>query len=258
MEFYPGFDISPQQEPFGFCYGKGVFGPEAEIRRLDDIRASLEEPGCAGPEAVYSISMDVGMEEDREEIEKRNLLYGAVTYAAGTLGREPVRSQGHIHAVSISCGSSTPEVYEIWDGRAIIYMQESGEDDPGACYAIYAGPGDVVIVPPYWVHATVNGGANRPMTFGAWCVRDYGFEYGQVRAHGGIAYFPYVEDGGIRWRENPAYRCHGLTERGPREYTEFGIRRGVPVYAQFREQRDRFDFVTRPQDYQHLWEGFRP
>ena len=169
MEFYPGFDISPQQEPFGFCYGKGVFGPEAEIRRLDDIRASLEDPGCAGPEAVYSISMDVGMEEDREEIEKRNLLYGAVTYAAGTLGREPVRSQGHIHAVSISCGSSTPEVYEIWDGRAIIYMQESGEDDPGACYAIYAGPGDVVIVPPYWVHATVNGGANRPMTFGAWC-----------------------------------------------------------------------------------------
>ena len=113
-------------------------------------------------------------------------------------------------------------------------------------------------MPPYWVHATVNGGANRPMTFGAWCVRDYGFEYGQVRAHGGIAYFPYVEDGGIRWRENPAYRCHGLTERGPREYTEFGIRRGVPVYAQFREQRDRFDFVTRPQDYQHLWEGFRP
>ena len=98
-----------KQEPFGFCYGKGVFGPEAEIRRLDDIRASLEDPGCTGPEAVYSISMDVGMEEDREEIEKRNLLYGAVTYAAGTLGREPVRSQGHIHAVSISCGSSTPE-----------------------------------------------------------------------------------------------------------------------------------------------------
>ena len=78
MEFYPGFDISPQQEPFGFCYGKGVFGPEAEIRRLDDIRASLEDPGCAGPEAVYAISMDVGMEEDREEIEKRNLLYGAL------------------------------------------------------------------------------------------------------------------------------------------------------------------------------------
>ena len=45
MEFYPGFDISPQQEPFGFCYGKGVFGPEAEIRRLDDIRAFPGGPG---------------------------------------------------------------------------------------------------------------------------------------------------------------------------------------------------------------------
>ena len=140
MEFYPGFDISPQQEPFGFCYGKGVFGPEAEIRRLDDIRASLEDPGCAGPEAVYSISMDVGMEEDREEIEKRNLLYGAVTYAAGTLGREPVRSQGHIHAVSISCGSSTPEVYEIWDGRLSI-CRSPGRTIPGPVTRFTPVPG---------------------------------------------------------------------------------------------------------------------
>lgn len=204
MEFYPGFDISPQQEPFGFCYGKGVFGPEAEIRRLDDIRASLEDPGCAGPEAVYSISMDVGMEEDREEIEKRNLLYGAVTYAAGTLGREPVRSQGAYprreHFLRFLHAGGVRDLGRPGD---YLYAGVRGGRSPGPVTRFTPVPGDVVIVPPYWVHATVNGGANRPMTFGAWCVRDYGFEYGQVRAHGGIAYFPYVEDGGIRWRENP-------------------------------------------------------
>ena len=43
MAFYPGFDLSATKEPFGFKYGKDVFGPEPEIRRLDDIRASLAD-----------------------------------------------------------------------------------------------------------------------------------------------------------------------------------------------------------------------
>lgn len=56
------------------------------------------------------------------------LLYGAVTYAAGRLGDEPVRSQGHIHTISPHSGWSTTEAYEIWSGKAIIYMQF--EEDP--------------------------------------------------------------------------------------------------------------------------------
>ena len=42
MAFHPGFDLWPTKEPFGFEYGQGVFGPEPEIRRLDDIRRRSE------------------------------------------------------------------------------------------------------------------------------------------------------------------------------------------------------------------------
>ena len=35
-------------------------------------------------------------------------------------------------------------------------MQERAADDPGRCYAIEAGPGEVVVVPPGWAHATVS------------------------------------------------------------------------------------------------------
>ena len=103
-------------------------------RKFEDWKISdspLENPDCDGPENLYCISMDVGKKEDRDEIVKRNLLFGAVTYAEGKIGDGPVRSQGHIHAVSPSCGSSTPEVYEIWEGEAVIYMQESAKDDAG-------------------------------------------------------------------------------------------------------------------------------
>ena len=139
-----------------------------EVRRLEDIRHSLEDKNCDGPEELYAIVMDIGNEEDRISMKNRNLLFGAVTYAAGVIGQEPVRSQGHIHAISRSCGASTPEVYEIWEGRAVIYIQQSAEDNPGRCYAVYAEAGDVVIVPPGWVHATVNPDVKHNMTFGAW------------------------------------------------------------------------------------------
>ena len=256
MEFYPGFDIRPTTGPFGFAYGEGVFGPAPEIRRLDDIRASLADPDSRGPEELYAIVMDVGISADREEIIKRNLLFGAVTYAAGTIGQEPVRSQGHIHAVSPSCGSSTPEVYEIWSGEAVIYIQESGEDDPGRCCAVHARPGDVVIVPPGYVHATVNADPRRSMTFGAWCVRDYGFDYRAVRRHGGIAFFPYMDGDTLKWRENPTYQGGKLIIKEARTYEDFFLEPGVPIYTQFRKDPDRFLFVSHPESYPGVWKDY--
>jgi len=68
--------------------------------------------------------MDVGHTEDLSELKKRMLLFGIVIYASGKLGDEPVRSQGHVHAVAPHCGWSTPELFEIWQAHAIIHAQE--------------------------------------------------------------------------------------------------------------------------------------
>ena len=254
-----GFDIRPTVNPMGFAYGEGVFGPEVEVRHLDAIRKSLRDPKCEGPDEVYAIAMDVGNVCDKAEMLKRDLLYGAVTYASGRLGEEPVRSQGHIHAVSASCGMSTPEVYEIWSGAAVIYMQERDTDDPGRCFAVYAGPGDVVIVPPYWAHATISADAAQPLTFGAWCVRDYGFVYDGVRAHGGMAFFPLVnEDGSLKWLHNDAYDAGEIIIKRPEDYAQLGLEKGVPIYTQFVNDPDRFLFVSKPQTVGDVWEGFVP
>ena len=97
MKFNPGFDIEPTTNPMGFVYGPDVFGPPVENRLLKDIRKSLSDPDCDGPEVVYAIAMDVGKKIHEPLLKEMHLLYGVVTYAAGKLGREPVRSQGHIH-----------------------------------------------------------------------------------------------------------------------------------------------------------------
>lgn len=259
MIFNPGFDIQPTANPMGFRYGKGIFGPKVENRTLDSIRKSLRDPGCEGPDPVYSIAMDVGKTEHYPILTILHLLYGAVTYAAGRLGDEPVRSQGHIHKVSPLSGWSTPEIYEIWSGKAIVYMQEKAEDQPGRCFAVVAGPGEVVIVPPYWAHATISADAEQSLTFGAWCDREFGFEYEDVRAHKGLAWFPViVQNGTIDWQKNLNYKESKLIVKTPEPYTQLSLETGKPIYTQFEENPERFGFVPHPQLVKELWENFVP
>lgn len=109
MKFDPGFPIDVDARRLLFKYGEGVFGPKPEYRRLDGIRASLHDPSCEGPDPVYAIAMDVGKYEHRMRLLQDKLLFGVVAFAAGRLGREPVRSQGHVHRVSCHSGWSPPQ-----------------------------------------------------------------------------------------------------------------------------------------------------
>ena len=259
LKFDPGFSIKPTENPMGFAYGKNVFGPEVEVRRLADIRKSLMDPECEGPDVVYAIAMDVGKAEHRDLLNRMHLLYGVVTYAAGKLGKEPIRSQGHIHKVSSYSGWSTPEIYEVWSGEAIIYMQEYAEDNPGKCYAIYAAPGDVIIVPPYWTHATISPDPDKPLIFGAWCDREYGFVYEGVRKHKGIAWFPVFDDKNrIEWLANPSYKPSELICKAPNNYKQLGIEKGKPIYRIFEENPEIFLYVSNPQLKEDIWRNFVP
>ncbi len=254
-----GFDIKIDSDNMLFEYGNGVFGPEMEQRTLDSIRKSLLNPQCDGPEVVYSIAMDIGNEEDKNHLIENNLLYGAVLYAKGKLGNEPIRSQGHIHAISKSCNSSTAEVYEIWKGEAIIYMQETAKDNPGRCFAVRAKQGEVVVVPPGWAHATISANKDSALAFGAWCVRDFGFDYEDVRAHKGLAFYPTVDDeGNINWIKNELYDDCTLVEKSPREYTELSIEKGKSIYAQYKENKDKFLYVPKPNLKENVWKNFTP
>ncbi len=253
-----GFDIQVDLNNLEFIYGDDVYGPPCEKRRLDDIRKSLSDPNVDGPYYVYAVAMDVAKKEHRDELLNRNLLYGAMIFTKGLVGEEPVRSQGHIHAVYSSCNASTCEVYEIWQGEAYIYMQERATDNPGRCYAIHAKANDIVVVPPNWAHATINANPETEMLFGAWCVRDYGFDYDEVRAHNGVAYFPKVRNNEIVFEKNPSYDSDEIIIKEARSYPELGLRDDMPIYTQFEQNPDLFNFVTNPQIAQAVWDHFEP
>lgn len=258
LEFDTGLDLRLAANQLSFVRGPGVFGPDPEFRSLDAIRKSLRDPNCNGPDPVYGIMMDIGLQADRSILSDRMLLFGAVVYAAGTLGSEPVRSQGHIHAIAPHSGWSPPEIFEIWNGSAIVYAQQYAEDDPGCCVAVHAKVGEQVVVPPGWAHCVINADPTRRMSFGAWCDRQYGFEYSGVRRHHGLAWFPVVTQAhDIRWEPNPFYSPSVLEQYSARAYPELGLDASRSLYRQFVENPDSVMFVAEP-DRAACWSTFIP
>ncbi len=257
--FDPGIDLEATTDPLGFRFGPDMFGPAPELRRLDAIRASLMDPACPGPDPVYAIVMDVGRPRHREEMAQRRLLFGVVAYAAGRLGKEPVRSQGHVHKVASHSHWSAPEIFEIWRGKAVIYMQQRAEEDPGRCFAVEAGPGELVVVPPGWAHAVISADSAQPLVFGAWCDREYGFVYDAVRSRGGLAWFSLcTEAGELSWQPNPRYHCRALEQRRPRPYTELGLVDSRPLYEYFQYAPDTVQWVSKPAMKSDVWPAFEP
>lgn len=259
MIFRSEMGVLPLHRPLGFLYEPGVFGPQPELRPLDAIRRSLRDPKCAGPDPVYAIVMDVGRKEVRAELEKRMLLFGAVIYSAGQLGDEPVRSQGHVHRISKHSGWPPPEVYEIWEGMAYVYMQEHAAEDPGRCYAILARPGDTVVVPPGWAHGAGSADPMQIMSLGALCDREYGFDYEEIRKRKGMAWYPVVTSRKtIEWVPNPNYRTKDIVVRQPGDYSRLGLVPGVSLYQQTTRDLDRFAWVSNPVLAQDVWTDFEP
>lgn len=255
--FDPKIGVRRSKEGLRLLYDQDVFGPEPELRRLHEVRPALRDPQCSGPDPVYAIYMDVGLKQHQAELHRRMLLFGVVVYAAGQLGAEPVRSQGHIHAVAPHCGWSPPEIFEIWEGRAIIYAQQVVADDPGSCVAIYADPGDKIVVPPGWAHYVVNADCARPMVFAAWCDRQYGFLYDEIRKRRGLAWFPILETGNaIRWEPNPNYRTQAISTRVASDHPELNLQTNVPIYHHFAENPESLQWVSQPSLMSHLWDRF--
>lgn len=258
MNSKQSLEIEIDKKNLTFHYGTTIFHPQySEKRYLNDIRMSLKNEDAIGPDLLYNIAMDVGKKKHYKDLIKRNLLYGIVIFNSGKIGNELIRSQGHIHDISKSCHSSTAEIYEIWEGRAYIYMQEMVDSYPGKCFAIQAKPGDIVLVPPGWAHYTVNADTEKKMVFGAWCIRDFGFIYKPIKEMHGLAYYPVKNTEKINWLENSNYKDMQIEIKTPRIYSDFGIT-SEPLYEQYEKNNNVFDFITQPEKYDNLWPNFIP
>lgn len=151
----------------------------------------------------------------------------------------------------------TPEVYEILEGGMFVYMQEKAERSARKCYAVEATQVDIVVVLPEWGHCTINASSDQHMYFGAWCVRDDAFDYTTLKKPHGFAYsLVFDSQNYLTCNKNNHYTSAEWLIKRPREYREFGIGKRMPIYYQYEQNPNLFDFINHPEYHKDKWAYF--
>lgn len=244
--------------------GRLAFGPglpvvTPSIRHLADMRPVLADPAAnaigtgtgtgVGADELYFMYRDVARSGDQPLFAGLGIRYDLTVLAPGSIGREPVKTFGHYHPAPPGSALSYPEVYEVLHGRALYLLQREAEagDTVEEVVAVFAGPGQKVLIPPGYGHVTVNAGPG-------WLVMDNVVEatftaiYEPFRRRSGAACYALRQpDNRLTLEPNPAYdRVPPVRRLEPVPRPDLGLKEGVPLYRAVIEQGDAFRYLVEP------------
>lgn len=171
------------------------------IRYLNDMREVLCDNDFAKNSADIELYyMYRGLDK------KDGIRYDITVIPAKLLGNEFVKTKGHYHVGSYG------EIYTVLEGTAIYLMQKKKENgDIEDVYAVKAEKGDVVVIPPFYGHITINPSEKESIKMANWlsenCESDYSpFE----KMHGACYYYvkegPSAGSGSASWLKNENYK----------------------------------------------------
>ena len=182
-------------------YQFGDFLFRAEIRRASDLKPVLARPELLnGDFDAYYMFRDIyGSEEDRRKILNARLRYDFTIIPPAEIGGESVKTYGHYHPKN-SAGLTYPEIYQVIEGKAIFVIQRREGERLIDCFAVEAGKGDLVIVPPGCGHVTINP-TKKVLLTSNWVCRDFSSIYDPYTRLRGACYY-YINQ---EWVKNENY-----------------------------------------------------
>ena len=165
---------------------------EKMVRRASDMRGffydekALEEMISKGDPIIYEVYAVPNNGEGE-------ISYAVTVIHPGKVGKEFHMTKGHYHKIK-----NRGELYIGIRGKGLILMQK-GED----VKIEEIERGNIVYVPPYWAHRSVNVGSE-DLVFLAIYPGDAGHDYGSI-AEKGFEKMVIEEDGKYRVIDNPKY-----------------------------------------------------
>ena len=147
-------------------------------KRISDLAGLYADAGAfealvrqGGDRVVYAV------EDLRPSSAPGDMIFGVTRMVPGTVGDEFFMTRGHIHA-----RADRPEIYYGESGTGLMLM----ESPAGEIRIVEVGPRVVCYVPPFWIHRSVNVGADDlVMTFAY--PADSGQDYDIIARSGGMA-----------------------------------------------------------------------
>ena len=172
-------------------------------KRLSDLVGLYADPTAfeallsEGDRVVYAV------EDLKPSTAAGDMIFGVTRMLPGTVGDEFFMTRGHIHATA-----NRPEIYYGESGSGLMLM----ESPAGETRIIEIAARVVCYVPPYWIHRSVNVGAeDLVMTFAY--PADSGQDYNIIARSCGMAQ-RIVRAAGAGWAATPnqAYRSRNADD----------------------------------------------
>ena len=157
-----GMPVAVDQRTGELRFGEGIVAEPAQARGLDDLRSALADPNAGGPNPAYLLYRDVHRNVDAPTFNRARLRYDLTVTRPGTIGREFIKTAGHVHARSAQ-GTGYSEIYEVIHGQAVFLLQRSQSGwnaQPAASetWLVLARSGDAIVIPADYAHVTINIG----------------------------------------------------------------------------------------------------
>ncbi len=161
-----------------------------DIRYLNDIKDVLYDTEWAKTAPNLELYyMYRGIEE------KGELRYDITIIPPQMLGKEFVKTKGHEHLGKYG------EVYLVLEGQAIYLMQKRKENIIEDVYAVKAKREEVVVIPPFYGHVTINPSSSKNLKMANWISKNCKSDYSLFEELQGACYY-YTTKG---WVKNEKY-----------------------------------------------------
>ena len=159
----------------------------------ESFSRALEKGGEA---IVYKVS------DFRPDAVHGDLIFGTTFMEPGRIGSEFFMTRGHIHAKA-----NRPETYYGESGEGLMLL----ESPEGATQVLEVLPRQMIYVPPFWIHRSVNIGSV-PLVLSFCYPSDSGQDYSIIERSGGMA--SRIVADGSSWKEipNSSYRRRETSE----------------------------------------------
>ncbi len=240
-----------------------VFDPELTIeesraRLLDELTGVyLDQEACRGVQPAYWMYNGVQRQSDAQRLADLPVRYELTLFPDLTIGRERVKTHGHIHAPDPVSGIDYPEICEVLVGTAHFLFQKLDLAGPAAPVAFYVEvkAGEKIVVPPGYEHLTINPGPG-PMLFSDVVTRGLSGIYSNLRAARGAAYLEIAENGGTHFIPNPGYSAAApLRKAYPQAFpAALHLQPEMPLYQALLETRaEVWPFLWDPTCFQDLF-----
>lgn len=165
--------------------------------------------GLYADEARFALAVEQGgdaiiykVSDVRPAAVHGDLIFGTTFMEPGRIGNEFFMTRGHIHAKA-----NRPETYYGESGQGLMLL----ESPEGATRVLEVLPRQMIYVPPFWIHRSVNIGVV-PLVLSFCYPSDSGQDYSIIERSGGMASRIVVDGSGWKEVPNSSYRPRETSE----------------------------------------------